>query len=75
MTTAETIREHLAIETEGSISPRVEPTIPLQFTQEELFTVLDAMRWQQVSIAKRPPSIQTAALSAMRKVNAAMVRQ
>lgn len=74
-TEAALLAEHRAMETEGSRSPRPVPTVHLELDHAELFAVLDGLRWLQVSIAKRPSWISDATLSAMKKVNAAMVRR
>lgn len=72
-TASETARMRVLLEMETAEEPRAIPhTQSLDFTQDELFCLLDGLRWMQVSISKRPPQMRESMLSAMRKLNAAM---
>ena len=72
-TASETARMRVLLEMETAEEPRAIPqTKSLDFTNDELFCLLDGLRWMQVSISKRPPQMRESMLSAMRKLNAVM---
>ena len=62
------IREHLAMETEGSFSPSVERTVSVVLTSQEAFCLLDSIRAAQASLGKRPAWLTEASSSALRKL-------
>lgn len=73
-TNSETARMKVLLEMETEQEPREahKPTKAVELTNDELFCLLDGLRWMQVSISKRPPQMRESMLSAMRKLNAVM---
>jgi len=73
-TASETARMKVLLKMETEQEPREAPTPTksVDLTNDELFCLLDGLRWMQISISQRPPQMRESMLSAMRKLNAVM---